>query len=122
VARLTLPCVAQRRTNPTATTPTINRTASSDTNAAVAQPMPTPITAPGSMMASVRTCHAFHHVYRLNPSDTIRIGSMIPAACTGDITSDSTGTASTPTLPRPPFERPTSAAAITPATSAQGSA
>jgi hypothetical protein len=36
----------------------------------------------------------------------MRIGSVMPAACTGEITSASIGTASMPMLANPPLARP----------------
>jgi len=44
---------------------------------------------------------------------TIRIGSMIPAACTGEIVSAITGTANIPSPPRPPLDIPVVMTAIT---------
>jgi len=101
-------CTTYRQTNHNATAPTISRIIGTVTHAAVAQPMAMPASAPGTMIISVVLSLWLRQLHRLTISMTMRIGSRIAAACTGEIAKAISGTPSSAMAPpKPPLESPT---------------
>ena len=93
--------------------PTASRTASSLTRAASSQPAATPIIDDGMRIRRLRGEKSRRNAQTLTQSCTMRIGSTIAAARTGEMTSDSIGVASEPKPANPPFDRPSTITAGT---------
>ena len=87
-------------------TPTARRTASSLTRAARSQPAATPIIEAGMRIRRFRGEKSRRKAQTLTQSCTMRTGSTIAAARTGEMTSDIIGIASELSPVNPPFERP----------------
>ena len=68
--------------------------------------MAMPTSAPGSMIAITRRFHSPQYEAKATTSLRIRIGSVIPAAWTGEIASERIGMTRSPTEPNPPLARP----------------
>ena len=94
-------------------TPTASLTASSLTRAASSQPAATPIIEEGMRMKRFRDEKSRRNAQTLTQSCTMRMGSTIAAALTGEITSDSIGIASELNPVNPPFDRPSTITAGT---------
>jgi hypothetical protein len=65
----------------------------------------------GRRIARLRPSQSRRNDHTVTTSWTIRIGSMIAAACTGDTTSAISGSDSSPMPEKPPFDSPMSVTA-----------
>lgn len=98
---------------PMAIMPTSIFNQSSENQLAVKPPMITPIIAGGMHCISCVVSHFFQNFCTVNRSIIHRIGSMIAAACMGDVFSEMSGTAMMPKAPEnPPLEMPVIITAI----------